>query len=265
MRSDIGVLALQGDFDAHRRALATCGAAARAVRLPSALEGLRGLILPGGESTTLLRLMGEYGFDMALPRFVSSGGALFGTCAGAILLARSVSSPRQWSLGLIDIAIERNGYGRQIDSFETELTDVAPEVLQAHAVFVEPSQPEMIHLAVLRPRAVSVEAPEFHCVQPSSPGADPAGLNAGGQFGAGRQGATGEPLAGGAGGGPKFLPGVFIRAPRIRDVGEGAKVLASHSGEPVLVRQGRLLVSTFHPELTADPRVHAYFTAMVPS
>jgi 5'-phosphate synthase pdxT subunit len=124
----IGVLALQGDFAAHGRALEACGAAPSEVRLIRELEGLRGLIIPGGESTTLLRLLREYGFDEALPRFVEEGGALFGTCAGAILLARSVSSPAQWSLGLLDVDIERNGYGRQVDSFETSLDDVDGEL-----------------------------------------------------------------------------------------------------------------------------------------
>ena len=195
--ASIGILALQGDFAAHGRALALCGLEAREVRLPRDLAGLRGLILPGGESTTLLRLMREYGFDEAIPRFAGSGGAIFGTCAGAILLARGVTSPAQWSLGILDIEVERNGYGRQIESFETELDGVAPELMHA-------GRPD------------------------------------------------GTPL-----------PAIFIRAPRIRRVGPGVTVLASVSGEPVLVRAGRILAATYHPELTADPRVHRYFTRAV--
>ena len=194
-RSDIGVLALQGDFEAHRKALGRCGVEAREVRLPGELEELRGLILPGGESTTLLRLVREYGFDEAIPRFLARDGALYGTCAGAILVAREVLSPSQWSLGLIDIAVERNGYGRQVDSFETELTDLVPELLAGTAAD-----------------------------QPPTP-----------------------------------LPAVFIRAPRIRRVAPGVAVLASRDGEPVLVRDRRILLSTFHPELTQDCRVHGYF------
>src|SRR5437867_10948624 len=130
MQKPIGVLARQGDFDAHRKALERCGIErVIEVRLAAALEGLRGLIIPGGESTTMLRLIEEFGFDEAIPRFVAEGGGLYGTCAGAILLARQVSSPSQPSMGLIDIAIERNAYGRQIDSFETELTEAAPEIM----------------------------------------------------------------------------------------------------------------------------------------
>jgi 5'-phosphate synthase pdxT subunit len=187
----VGVLALQGDFDAHRKALARCGAGSREVRLPSDLAGLGALILPGGESTTMLRLIREFGFAEAIPAFVAEGGAVYGTCAGAILLARRVTSPEQWSFGLLDIEVERNGFGRQADSFEAELTGLAPAL---------------------------------------------------------RDGAQGSPLR-----------AVFIRAPRIRRCGPGIEVLASWNGEPVLVRGGRILVSTFHPELTDDDRIHRYF------
>ena len=131
----IGVLALQGDFALHARALARCGSASRdrstgeaspssigveavEIRKPDALEDVAGLIIPGGESTTLLKLMGEWKFVPAIEKFHAAGKPIFGTCAGLIVLARDVESPRQFSLGLIDVAVERNAYGRQRDSFE---------------------------------------------------------------------------------------------------------------------------------------------------
>jgi len=191
----IGVLALQGYFEAHASTLARIGVPHREVRLPEDLEGLSGLVIPGGESSALIRLMREYGLDAAISRFAEGGGAILGTCAGAILLARTVTHPSQWSLGLMDIEVQRNAYGRQIDSFETVLTEAAPEVLR-----------------------------------------DPES---------------------GRDGGP--LPAVFIRAPRILRCGAGTGILAAHEGEPVLVRQHRFLAATFHPELTADSRIHRYF------
>ena len=115
----LGVLALQGDFALHARALARCGAAAAEVRKPEALDGLDGLVIPGGESTTLLRLMDAWDFVPALEAFHASGRPIFGTCAGLILLAREVLNPRQFSLGLIDVSVERNAYGRQRESFES--------------------------------------------------------------------------------------------------------------------------------------------------
>jgi 5'-phosphate synthase pdxT subunit len=117
----IGVLALQGDFDAHRRALAAAGAEPQEVRRTRDLAGLSGLVIPGGESTTLLRLMDDEPWFDALRAFYRQGGALFGTCAGAILLAREVRNPSQPALDLIDATVERNAYGRQVDSFETAL------------------------------------------------------------------------------------------------------------------------------------------------
>jgi 5'-phosphate synthase pdxT subunit len=117
----IGVLALQGDFAAHAAALARSGVSAVEVRTPDRLRELDGLVLPGGESTTLLNLMQDAPWFADLERFHAGGGALFATCAGAILLAREVREPSQPSLGLLDVAIRRNGYGRQVDSFETEL------------------------------------------------------------------------------------------------------------------------------------------------
>jgi 5'-phosphate synthase pdxT subunit len=186
----IGVLALQGDFSLHARALARCGAEAVEVRKPEQLTGLDGLIMPGGESTTLVKLMQEWGFVPALETFHRDGKPIFGTCAGLILLAREVENPAQFSLGFIDVAVERNAYGRQRESFE------------AHGT------------ASLGGRSTPIEM-------------------------------------------------VFIRAPRIRRVGAGVETLARHGDEPVMARQGTVLVATFHPELTTDSTVHAYFCEMV--
>jgi 5'-phosphate synthase pdxT subunit len=184
----VGVLALQGGFEAHLHALARAGADAREVRRVAPLLDLRALIVPGGESTTLLNLMADEPWFDALRAFHARGGSLFGTCAGAILLAREVRGPAQPSLGLLDAAAERNAYGRQVDSFETLL-----------------------------------EAPAL------------GGL----------------------------VPGVFIRAPRLLDLGPRVEVLASRDGEPVLVRDGRVWAATFHPELTDDPRIHRAFVESV--
>jgi len=170
----IGVLALQGNFREHAATLRRLGAEAVEVRKPEQLRGLDGLVVPGGESTTFLRLMRLYGLDAAIRSFEQP---VFGTCAGMIVLDRD-------HLGLVDVAVDRNAYGRQVASFEADL-ELAGE-----------------------------EAP---------------------------------------------LRGVFIRAPRVRDVGEDVEVLAEHDGEPVLVRQGRFLVASFHPELTEDTRVHKLF------
>lgn len=186
----IGVLALQGDFARHARALARCGAEVVEVRKPDQLGELDGLVLPGGESTTLLKLMDAWGFVPALEKLHADGKPIFGTCAGLILLAREVTSPAQFSLGLIDVGVERNAYGRQRESFEAAGT------------------------AYLDGRPVPVEM-------------------------------------------------VFIRAPRIRQVGEGVETLARHGGEAVMARQGTILVATFHPELTDDTTIHRYFCRMV--
>jgi 5'-phosphate synthase pdxT subunit len=188
----IGILALQGDFALHAAALRRAGAEPVEVRKPAVLDDVAGLILPGGESTTLLHLMDAWDFGPAIRGFHASGRPLFGTCAGLIVLAREVEGPRQPSLGLIDVTVERNSYGRQRDSFE------ASGELEASA-----------------------------------------------------------DLAGGPG-----LPMVFIRAPRILRVGAGVDVLARHRGDPVLAREGSVLVATFHPELTDDLTVHRYFGRM---
>src|SRR6266487_1053856 len=116
----LGVLALQGDFDMHRKALDRIGVESAEVRLPEQLDDVAGLVMPGGESTTLLNLMDTWEFMPALKKFHDSGRPIFGTCAGLILLAREVERPQQFSLGFIDITAERNAYGRQKESFETE-------------------------------------------------------------------------------------------------------------------------------------------------
>jgi 5'-phosphate synthase pdxT subunit len=178
----VGVLALQGDFEAHRKALEKAGARAIEVRTAEQLAQSDGLIIPGGESTTMLKLLDLENLTEAVRKFGESK-PIYGTCAGAILLAREVTRPSQASLDLMDIAVERNGYGRQIDS---RIAKVA--------------------------------------------------VNGGGEFEA-----------------------VFIRAPIIRKVGPDARILASYQGDPVWVEQGRHMVTTFHPELTDDPRVHQRF------
>lgn len=184
----IGVLALQGDFAAHAAALRAVGADTREVRSPAGFAGLDGLVIPGGESSAMLKLLEGSGIDAAVTALRDRGGVVFGTCAGCILLARQVRRPEQASWGLLDITVERNAFGRQVDSFE----------------------------------AVS-----SHSTLPGAP-----------------------------------LPLIFIRAPRIRDVGPGVEVLAEWDGEPVLVRQGRVLGGTFHPEWTADLRVHRLITEL---
>jgi pyridoxal 5'-phosphate synthase pdxT subunit len=178
----VGILALQGDFEAHRKAMERAGARAVEVRTADQLAQCDGLIIPGGESTTMLKLMEIENLTSAVREF-GAHKPIYGTCAGAILLAREVSHPAQASLDLMDISVERNGYGRQIDS-----------------------------------RVASVP------------------LKDGGEFEA-----------------------VFIRAPIIRKVGEGARVIAEYQGDPVWVEQGRHMVTTFHPELTEDSRVHRRF------
>ena len=185
----VGVLSLQGDFAAHGAALERAGAQPVYVREPADLHSLDGLVIPGGESTTMLKLMRFDGLFEAVAEF-GARKPVFGTCAGAILVADEVSGPAQESLRLVDIAVERNGYGRQIDSRVAQI------------------QPE----------------PEF--LARTAPGK---------------------------------MEAVFIRAPIIRRTGPAARILARYHGDPVLVEQGRHLVSTFHPELTADLRVHALF------
>lgn len=182
----IGVLALQGDFDAHRRRLEELGAQVVLVRNPEELDKVDGLIIPGGESSTFLKLLGEAGLRK-LAEFVHNKPT-FGTCAGAILLAREVQNPDQQGLGALDITVRRNAYGRQFEStILASLTKL---------------------------------------------------------------------------GGPE-LEQVYIRAPRIEQVGNNVEVLAERDGFPVLVRQGNKMAATFHPELSGDTRVHAEFLKLV--
>ena len=182
----IGVLALQGDFEAHRRRLEELGAEVVLVRNPSDFNGLDGLIIPGGESTSFLKLLNENTLRK-LNEFVHAKPT-FGTCAGAIMLAREVENPPQPGLNAIDISIRRNAYGRQVDS----------TIVEAMTAL------------------------------------------------------GGEPLE-----------MVFIRAPRIESVGKDVEVLATRGNDPVLVRQGRVMAATFHPELSRDQRVHQEFLKLV--
>jgi 5'-phosphate synthase pdxT subunit len=138
----VGVLGLQGDFDAHRRAVEEIGREARVVRWPAELDEVEGLIIPGGESTTLIKLLREMEFVEPLRRFHGAGRAIFGTCAGAILMARRVVNPEQFSLGLLDIEIERNAYGRQTESFEAADGRVEP----ALAAEIGPGPLEMVFI-----------------------------------------------------------------------------------------------------------------------
>jgi len=184
----IGVLAIQGDFAAHLRVLAKSGVDRIEVRDQRALQCAGGLIIPGGESTTLLKIINEENLAGSIRQFALSGKPVFGTCAGAILLASEVLNPSQESLDLINISVERNAYGRQVDSFIETLD--------------------------------------------SSLGESP-------------------------------LEAVFIRAPKILSIGRDVEVLAKLKGEPVLVREGKILAATFHPELTEDERVHRLFVQMV--
>ncbi len=181
----VGILAIQGDFAMHAKMLDRLGAAWKLVKHAEDLDQVGGLILPGGESTTMLKMFAAEGVDTAIKDFAARGKPIYGTCAGAILLAKDVTNPPQERLGLIDITIERNAYGRQIDS--SVRTGECPE-LSDHPL-------EM----------------------------------------------------------------VFIRAPIIRRVGEGVRVLGRCANLPVLVEQGNILAGTFHPELTHDLTLHRYF------
>ncbi|MBI4340314.1 MAG: pyridoxal 5'-phosphate synthase glutaminase subunit PdxT [Chloroflexi bacterium] len=186
----VGVLALQGDFAEHLAVLRRLNVEATEVRLPGQLEGLDGLIIPGGESTTIARLMDVYSIREALQRRVKEGMAVWGTCAGMILLARRLVEDRPEPLGLMDLEVRRNAYGRQVDSFEADIP--------------------------IKPLG---ESP-FHCI--------------------------------------------FIRAPKIVNVGGGVQVLGSLAeGGVVAAQQGKLLATAFHPELTDDTRFHKYFLDLV--
>jgi 5'-phosphate synthase pdxT subunit len=185
----VGVLALQGDFAEHESMLRRLGVSARQVRLPADLEGLDALIIPGGESTTITRLVQNYDLMQPLRAF-GRARPVWGTCAGAIVMAKEATDLDRPTLELMDITVRRNAFGRQVDSFETEL-----EV----------------------------------------------------------EGLEGPPLR-----------AIFIRAPTIEGVADGVQVLARlASGEVVAARQGRLLATSFHPELTEDTRLHEMFLSWV--
>lgn len=186
----VGVLALQGAFREHIYSLEALGVRASAIRLPEQLVDCDGLIIPGGESTAISKLMVTYGFYEPVVEHYTQGMAVWGTCAGAILIAQRIVDGKddQRSLELMDIDVRRNAYGRQVDSFEADL--------------------DFAHI--------------------------------------------GEPYR-----------GVFIRAPWIESVGDGVEVLARHDSHICAARKGRLLATTFHPELTGDPRIHRYFTETV--
>mgnify|MGYP001447688021 FL=1 len=187
MTVKIGVLALQGAVAEHIRSVQRTGAEASPVKRVEQLEELHGLIIPGGESTTIGKLMRKYGFIEAIRQFAADGKPIFGTCAGLIVLAQRIDGGEEPHLGLMDMTVVRNAFGRQRESFETDL--------------------------------------------------EVAGLD-------------------------RPLRAVFIRAPLIKEVGPGVEVLSVYNGEIVAARQNRLLACSFHPELTDDSALHAYFVAM---
>lgn len=185
MKKMVGVLGIQGDFALHQKSLKRTGIDSIIVRYPEELNRCDGLILPGGESTTFVKLLNKTGLFDAVRQFAEKH-AVMGTCAGLITLAKRLTNDSMETLGLIDMEVERNGYGRQVDSFV-----------------------DKIHVPVFK------DKPEYE--------------------------------------------GVFIRAPRIRSVGEGVEALGYHGEEIVMARSNRILVTTFHPELTKDKRIHQYF------
>ncbi|HBI04368.1 MAG TPA: pyridoxal 5'-phosphate synthase glutaminase subunit PdxT [Paenibacillaceae bacterium] len=184
----IGVLALQGAVAEHMKLLEKVGAEPVAIKKVEQLNDIDGIILPGGESTTIGKLMKKYGFDTALQEFSAQNKPIFGTCAGLILLAGEIAGQDWNHLGLMNITVQRNAFGRQRESFETDLI-------------------------------IDGVAEDFRAV--------------------------------------------FIRAPLILGIGENVKVLSEYNGEIVSARQGNLLCSSFHPELTDDARMHDYFLQMV--
>jgi 5'-phosphate synthase pdxT subunit len=185
----VGVLALQGAFREHVAALRDVGVDAVEVRLPRDLERVDGLVIPGGESSTMSKLIEAYDLEAPIRALHARGGAFLGTCAGMIVLAHHAEDgrPDQRYLDMIDIDVRRNAYGRQPASFESPL------------------------------RLIGEDLP---------------------------------------------IPGVFIRAPQIERIGDGVEVVAEHEGEPVAARQGNVLVTAFHPELTSDRRLHRRFADM---
>ncbi len=187
----VGVLALQGAFREHILMLKFLGVEAIEIRLPGELDKVDGLIIPGGESTTMRKLLADFGFVDILKEFAAAGKPVFGTCAGLIVMADRVNGRKQELLNLIDIDVERNAYGRQVDSREADIS----------SAFL---------------------------------------------------GGDGDPFH-----------AVFIRAPQILGTGPGVESLAHYQGHVVLARQKNVLVATFHPELTGDPRIHRAFLQML--
>lgn len=185
----IGVLALQGGFREHKRMLERCGAQAALIRKPEDLDELNGLVLPGGESTTIGKMLIDWGLMPRIKEKYAAGMAIYGTCAGMILLCQDIIGSKQPRLGLFDASVRRNAFGRQRESFEADL-----------------------------------KVPEF---------------------------------------GPDPVHALFIRAPFIERVGPSVQVLAEVNGKIVIARQGKILVTAFHPELTEDNRIHSYFLTMV--
>lgn len=185
MSKRIGVLALQGDFDAHRGMLDRLGIENSDIRKSEQLKEIDGLIIPGGESTTLIKLLKAFDMVEPIKDFYRSGKGIFGTCAGSILVAKDVENSDQFRFGFIDITVVRNGYGRQVDSFEDDF-----------------------------------EVKEF---------------------------------------GKAPVHAVFIRAPRITRCGAGVTILAAIGGSALIAKEKNLLVTTFHPELTDDTRIHKHF------
>lgn len=185
----IGVLGLQGDVREHVRTLTSAGATPVIVKKPAELDDVDGLVLPGGESTTIGKLMARFGLLEVLREKAENGFPVYGTCAGLILMAADVTGGHEapHRLGALDVTVRRNAYGRQVDSFETSI--------------------------------------------------DVAGI------------------------GP--IRGVFIRAPAIERVGSSVEVLASHDSQPVLVRQGALFASSFHPEMAGEDRVHSLWLSSI--
>lgn len=185
----IGVLALQGAFREHCQAIVRCGGVeAVEIRNANELDEVDGLILPGGESTTIGKLLVDWGIMDKIKQRAAQGMAIYGTCAGLILLAKTIRNSDQPRLGLMDITVRRNAFGRQVDSFEADL--MVPEL------------------------------------------------------------------------GEEPFPAVFIRAPLIERAETNVKILATVKDKIVMARQGKLLVTSFHPELTDDARVHQYFIQM---
>lgn len=186
----IGVLALQGDFSKHIETLLSLGVSAKEVRKPADLVDCDGLIIPGGESTVITRQIDFIGLRKTLEEFAKQK-PVFGTCAGLILMSKNIQASPIQTLGLLDVTVARNAFGRQLDSFNA---------------------------------SISVQLEKGHT---------------------------------------NLFPAFFIRAPRIMQVGPQVQVLATYKDEPVLVRQGKHLGATFHPELTSDPMIHAYFLSLI--